>query len=293
MISRNVEVFSGRDGVVSVFPNKVLHLHTTKSWSFMGLNENAKRVKQVESDLIIGVFDEGIVPESPSFNDEGFGPPPKKWKGKCNGGQNFTCNKKIIGARFYDIAKNAKADTGHGSHTASIAGGRSVPGVNFFGLANGTAHGGVPSARIAVYKVCTDNKCSYASLLAAFDDAIADGVDVITCSFGMGVEVTAWGEDALALGAFHAMEKGILTVNSAGNDGWNEGTTSSTAPWIMTVAASDIDRRIIDKVALGNGKVLTVSIYMIMIMIMIFTSSVLYLIFEIILFRDLELIISH
>ena len=59
----------------------------------MGLHETTTRIPSVESDTIVGVIDTGIWPESESFSDEGFGPPPKKWKGACQGGKNFTCNK--------------------------------------------------------------------------------------------------------------------------------------------------------------------------------------------------------
>ncbi|EFH39294.1 predicted protein [Arabidopsis lyrata subsp. lyrata] len=85
-------------GVVSVFPNKKLQLQTTTSWDFMGLKEGkkTKRNPTVESDTIIGVIDSGITPESLSFSDKGFNPPPKKWKGVCSGGENFTCNN-IVG----------------------------------------------------------------------------------------------------------------------------------------------------------------------------------------------------
>lgn len=81
------------DGVVSVFPSRILQLHTTRSWDFLGLPETVKRQATIESDIIVGVIDTGIWPESESFSHEGFGPPPKKWKGICSGGINFTCNK--------------------------------------------------------------------------------------------------------------------------------------------------------------------------------------------------------
>ncbi|KAK9031964.1 hypothetical protein V6N11_056249 [Hibiscus sabdariffa] len=55
---------------------------------------------------------------------------------------------------------------------------------SLYGLAKGTARGGVPSARIAVYKICCSDGCSDVDILAAFDDAIADGVDIITLSVG-------------------------------------------------------------------------------------------------------------
>ena len=77
------------ENVVSVFPNKKHRLLTTRSWDFIGFSQQVER-KSIESDIIVGVIDSGSWPESESFSDEGFGPPPSKWKGSCH---NFTCNK--------------------------------------------------------------------------------------------------------------------------------------------------------------------------------------------------------
>ena len=44
------------EGVVSIFPNRLLQLHTTRSWDFMGFSETVKRNPTVESDTIIGVL---------------------------------------------------------------------------------------------------------------------------------------------------------------------------------------------------------------------------------------------
>lgn len=79
--------------VVSVFPSRTYQLQTTRSWDFMGFDEKINRNATVESDIIVGVIDSGIWPESESFTDVGFGPAPKRWKGACKGGKNFTCNK--------------------------------------------------------------------------------------------------------------------------------------------------------------------------------------------------------
>ncbi|XP_058110933.1 subtilisin-like protease SBT4.3 [Magnolia sinica] len=245
------------EGVVSVFESKAHQLHTTRSWDFMGFPVTARRNPTVESDLIVGMIDTGVWPESESFKDDGFGPPPKRWKGICQSAGNFTCNNKLIGARFYpnDPKENGSArdDLGHGTHTASTAAGREVKGANLFGLAEGNARGAVPSARIAVYKVCWADGCLDHSILAGYDDAIADGVDILSVSLGPAVP-SPYDEDPIAIGAFHAMRKGVLTLQSAGNNGPFPSTLSSHAPWILTVAASSIDRRIINKVLLGNGK---------------------------------------
>ncbi|XP_008245822.1 PREDICTED: subtilisin-like protease SBT4.4 [Prunus mume] len=251
LTNREREKLANMKEVVSVFPSTTFQLHTTRSWDFMGFIESISRSKTVESNVVMAVIDSGIWPESDSFKDDGFGPPPKTWKGACQGGQNFTCNNKIIGARFYTSEESARDEIGHGSHTASTAAGNAVKDVSFYGLARGTARGGVPAGRIAAYNVCTNQGCSSVDILAAFDDCVDDGVSLITISIGRTV-ATSFETDPIAIGAFHAMKKGILTVQSAGNSGPGNGTVSSGAPWILTVAASSIDRKFITKAVLGN-----------------------------------------
>ncbi|CAN7099502.1 unnamed protein product [Brassica rapa subsp. narinosa] len=205
-------------------------------------------------------MDSGINPLSDSFSDKGFGPPPKKWKGVCQGSKHFSCNNKVIGARNYTpkikgVPHSAIDNMGHGSHTASTAAGNAVKDVSFYGLANGTARGGVPAARIAVYKVCDPciKGCTTDGILSAFDDAIGDNVDLITISIGDDKGLP-FHEDIIAIGAFHAMAKGILTVNAAGNSGPELSTVTSVAPWIFTVGASNTNRAFVTKAVLGDGK---------------------------------------
>ncbi|OIW21925.1 hypothetical protein TanjilG_14773 [Lupinus angustifolius] len=250
------------DKVLSVFPNQYRKLHTTRSWDFVGLPLTAKRKLRSESDTIVALLDTGITPEFQSFKDNGFGPPPTKWKGTCDQYANFSgCNNKIIGARYFKIDGNPDPSDilspidvdGHGTHTASTAGGNLVPNASLFGLAQGTARGAVPSARLAIYKVCWGtNGCADMDILAAFEAAIHDGVDVISISIGGGN--ANYVQDSIAVGAFHAMRKGIITVASAGNDGPNMATVTNNAPWIVTVAASGIDRDFKSTIELGSGK---------------------------------------
>lgn len=178
----------------------------------------------------------------------------------------FLNHRKIIGGRFYNIDQSFEStdfisprdSDGHGTHTSSTAAGRKIASASYYGLANGTARGGVPSARIAMYKVCWSSGCSSADVLAAYDDAIADGVDIISVSLGFG-SFLQYFEDPIAIGSFHAMRKGILTSASAGNSGPYPFTVNNYAPWIVTVAASTIDRKFVAQVVLGNGQVYTVS----------------------------------
>lgn len=178
----------------------------------------------------------------------------------------FRLVRKIIGARYFkldgdpdpsDFLSPLDAD-GHGTHTSSTLAGDNVPNASLFGLAKGTSRGAVPSARVAMYKVCwISSGCSDIDILAAFDAAIHDGVDVISISIGGGSG--AYTTDSIAIGSFHAMNNGIITVTSAGNDGPSLGSVANHAPWLLTVAASGIDRAFKSQVQFGDGKSILVS----------------------------------
>ncbi|KAK1312443.1 hypothetical protein QJS10_CPA07g00095 [Acorus calamus] len=249
---------AGMQGIVSVVESKTLKPHTTRSWDFLGFTGKVPRQPTQESDIIVGMIDTGVWPELESFSDKGLGSPPKKWQGACH---NMTCNNKIIGARYYNSEgsyaigedRSPRDTIGHGTHTASTVAGAAVIGASLYGLARGTARGATPSARIAVYKVCWNFGCADHDVLAAFDDAIADGVDVISISAG-GDSAEDYTLDPIAIGSFHAMRAGILTSASAGNGGPGRGTASNVAPWLVSVAASTIDRRFVTRMEIGNHK---------------------------------------
>ncbi|CAL5089949.1 unnamed protein product [Urochloa decumbens] len=285
-----------KPGVVSVFPDPVYQLHTTRSWDF--LQQTAVKIdaaaaaarrgsgahahhraatadadspppspSPAASDTIIGLLDSGIWPESPSFNDAGFGPVPTRWNGTCMAGDNFNssnCNKKLIGARYYNESDvrgpsqsgggSPRDDVGHGTHTSSTAAGSAVSGASYYGLAAGTAKGGSAASRVAMYRVCSEEGCSGSAILAGFDDAVADGVDVLSVSLGASPYFRPdFSEDPIAIGSFHAVAKGVTVVCSAGNSGPAAATVVNAAPWILTVAATTIDRDFESDVVLGGN----------------------------------------
>lgn len=192
-------------------------------------------------------------------------------------------NRKIVGARYYlkgyeayygpldpklDF-KSARDINGHGTHTASTVGGRRVPNATAIGgIGSGTASGGAPLVRLAIYKACwpiptktpaEGNACFDDDMLAAMDDAIADGVQVISLSIGRATSVP-YVRDAISIGALHAVKQNIVVACSAGNSGPTPATVSNVAPWIITVAASSVDRVFSSPVKLGNGVALEVRI---------------------------------
>uniref|UniRef100_A0A8R7TUN0 Subtilisin-like protease n=1 Tax=Triticum urartu TaxID=4572 RepID=A0A8R7TUN0_TRIUA len=274
---------SDHERVVSVFRDRALQLHTTRSWDFLDTQSGLRTDRlgrRASGDVIIGVIDTGVWPESQSFNDAGMGDVPARWRGLCMEGPEFkksNCNKKLIGARYYGIQPGSAAPTssnaslgavtaamtgsprdtvGHGTHCASTAAGTVVADADYYGLARGAAKGGAPASRVATYKVCTMGGCSSSALLKAIDDAVSDGVDVISISIGMSSAFASdFLSDPIALGAFHAHQRGVLVVCSGGNDGPNPYTVVNSAPWILTVAASSIDRTFQSSVVLGNGNV--------------------------------------
>lgn len=262
--------------VISIFLNKGRKLHTTRSWDFMmGLDHDGvipsgsiwKKARYGEH-TIIGNLDTGVWPESKSFNDDKLGPIPSKWKGICQNDTDFGfhCNRKLIGARYFNKGYSSvvgplnssfntpRDNDGHGTHTLSTAGGNFVSRASVFGFGKGTAKGGSPKARVATYKVCwppvDGNECFDADIVAAFDMAIHDGVDVLSVS--LGGEPTSFFNDSIAIGSFHAVKHGIVVICSAGNSGPKPATVSNFAPWEITVGASTMDREFLSYVVLGN-----------------------------------------
>ncbi|CAD6226386.1 unnamed protein product [Miscanthus lutarioriparius] len=170
---------SGMNGVVSVFLSRTLDLLTTRSLDFLGFPQTPIEELPLEGDVIIGMLDTGIWPGSPSFSDEGFGPPPSRWKVKSSEHVPTTEDPAALACRHWTMM------------TATAATRRPPrPGVRWQPHYKGRdSHRRLPRHEAA----------------------------------------------------------------SAGNSGLVGGRVGNVAPWMLSVAASSIDRQFIDRIVLGNG----------------------------------------
>ena len=165
---------------------------------------------------------------------------------KLVGAQYFSAGAKANGFDFQYDHLSPRDTEGHGSHTASTAAGN-------FGVTASVGQiqrpisGVAPAAKVAMYKACysgpdpavkTDDICASSDLLAAIDQAVADGVDVINYSIGGGSARSVLQPDDIAF--MNAAAAGIYVAASAGNDGPGEATADHAAPWYTTVAASSV-----------------------------------------------------
>ncbi|MEM8994317.1 MAG: S8 family serine peptidase, partial [Acidobacteriota bacterium] len=221
--------------------------------------------------VVIGVIDSGIHFDHPSFSptpDDGylFSNPlgDGAYLGFCDPDHpdfrpEYACNAKVIGA--WDFADGIELDftdgvytytgseddgplddNGHGSAVASVAGGNAVADLGLVGVA--------PRAHIVAYDACISvlrslpplvapfrtgqGVCPRSATMAAIEQAILDGVDVLNYSISGGTR--PWEDnDRVFLDAVGA---GVFVAASAGNRGPTAGTVGHLGPWMATVAAT-------------------------------------------------------
>ncbi|KAM1312807.1 hypothetical protein ACFX2F_016919 [Malus domestica] len=198
---------------VATYPEFFGKMFTTHGPKFLGLRQNLGLWPNASfgQDVIIGILDSGIWPESESFGDKGMSEVPLRWKGVCENGTAFTpslCNKKLIGARSFSKGHKAAAA---GNHVLSAS---------HFGYAKGTARGVAPHSHVAMYKVlwvAYSNKSAASDVLAWMDQAISDGIDIMSLSLGF--DFLPYYNDIIAIGSLSVVEKGIVVLCAAGNDG--------------------------------------------------------------------------
>ncbi|KAG5228794.1 subtilisin protease [Salix suchowensis] len=240
----------------------------TEVWPTLGGAESSGE------GVIIGFIDTGINPLHPSFTGGSTArfTNSSKFKGKCVAGEKFpstACNGKIVGAQYFARAAIAAGDfnatrdyaspydaDGHGSHTASTAAGNHQIPVIANDFNYGYASGMAPGARIAVYKALYTFGGYMSDVVAAVDQAVEDGVDILSLSIGPSSVPSGPASflNVLEMELLFATKAGVFVVQAAGNGGPSPSSILSFSPWITSVAASIIDRKYNSSIILGNGR---------------------------------------
>ncbi|EFH62733.1 hypothetical protein ARALYDRAFT_893252 [Arabidopsis lyrata subsp. lyrata] len=271
-------------GVKAVEEDKGVKLMTTYTPDFLELPQqvwpkiSSEGGRRAGEDIVIGFVDTGINPTHPSFaaldltNPYSSNLSRLKFSGDCETGPLFpagSCNGKIISARFFSagarasVALNSSLDilspfdaSGHGSHVASIAAGNAGVPVIVDGFFYGQASGMAPRARIAVYKAIYPSIGTLVDVIAAIDQAIMDGVDVLTLSVGPDEPPV---DKPTVLGIFDlsmllARKAGVFVVQAVGNNGPSPSSVLSYSPWVVGVAAGSTDRSYPASLILDGGQ---------------------------------------
>ena len=189
----------------------------------------------------IGMLDTGIDINHPGF--QGFTTAiPQGFPIVSTKAELANTNNKVIVSRDYTGDGGLDAVVGHGTGTSMIASGLT----NNPGVANISPLTGVsPGSWLGNYRVLDDTGSgSLSSFMAALQDAVNDGMNVVNYSAGgpvtdSGLET---GPEARAIAA--AVSAGVVVVIAAGNAGPEQGTIGDpgVAPSAITVGSNNNER---------------------------------------------------
>ena len=194
--------------------------------------------------------------------------------GECQTGEDFdgsACNSKVLAAHYFAedfiayVPKDERSGTekispvdvdSHGTHTGSTAVGNADVETFVDGRSFGLTSGIAPAAKLSVYKVCWEDTdpntggCYSSSSVAAINQAIYDGVDVLNYSISGSATTTT---DPVSMAFLSAASAGIFVAASAGNSGPTASTVNHGAPWVTTVAASSFSQELQGTVEFSDG----------------------------------------
>lgn len=236
-------------GVKSVRLAGTQQLATYRGPKFIGADtiwsgaDTPTHVGTTGKGIVVGDLDGGSSSAHPSFADDascGFRAIAPKLVA-------VDCSSTDINGYCHGPSPEATPGFGHGMHTSSTMAGNTInfgsdpapvlpAGVNMSGVA--------PCAAIHQYKVCEDDSCDGAAILAGVQNAIADQVDVLNFSISGGTD--PWNDNDRDF--LDAVNADIFVAAAAGNlqAGQTDphGSVNHLGPWVMTVAASTQDQYI-------------------------------------------------
>lgn len=182
----------------------------------------------------------GIWPECEAFNDKVLGPIPSKWKGDCQSGTDFdtakACNKKLIGAKYFLKGFEAELE-GHFlrmslrhqgmemdmAHTHQAL---RVDPLHQMQVTMDLLMGQLGVVHPKLELLCIgcvgiSGVRNSADIIKGIDEAINDGVDILSIFIGLTTPQYADVDmrNGIAFASYHAVDRGITVVCSGGNEG--------------------------------------------------------------------------
>ena len=235
--------------VTKIYPSVRYALDTNRSPAIIGADTYWATTGDRGAGIKIGVVDDGIDQTNPFFNPAGFSYP----AGFPRGATAFTTPKVIVARAFPGPNSGRQGRlpiyrpaSFHGTHVAGIAAGDSnttaTPGPDHPAITG--LSGIAPRAWLGNYRVFnaptpTGYDAFTPQIVAAFEAAVNDGMDVINFSGG-GPQADPV-SDALVEAVRNVANAGVVPVIAAGNDRDDYGLGSvgspGTAPDAISVAA--------------------------------------------------------
>ncbi len=235
-------------GVRRVHPVREYRLLLDRALPLHGIPDawvQAGGVDRAGAGMKIAFVDTGIDYNHAGFQDPSLEVPAGFPKVNREADKSFT-NNKVIVARNYTSEATPADLFGHGTAVGMAAAGVGNQGTRAW------ISGAAPKAYLGNYRVAgASGTATNSRILKAFDDAVKDGMDVISLSFGGGAAPRP-ADDITVAAIEQAAGAGVLVVVAAGNEGPDPNTIDSpaTAPSAITVGASSSDRMFATSVAL-------------------------------------------
>ena len=236
--------------VTKVYPSVAYTLALDRSPSVIGADVLQRTTGADGTGIKIAIVDDGIDQTNPFFNPAGFSYPAGFPRGITS-----ATTPKVIVARVFPGPNSGKpgrlavdpASSFHGTHVAGIAAGvagTTAPAGADHPTVTGLS-GVAPRAWLGNYRVFTvptpeGHVADTPEIIAAFEAAVEDGMDVINFSGG-GPQIDP-ANDALIEAVHNTAAAGVVTVIAAGNDrddfGLGSDGSPGTAPDAISVAAT-------------------------------------------------------
>jgi subtilisin family serine protease len=220
------------------------------------------KVAVIDSGIFVRHDKDGTYTGNPCFDDTGYTAPPGYPKGE----KKFTNNKVIVARDYFRPGdgpikgedtpiQGTNAASPHGTHTAGTVACDAGTPVDFQG-AHVTISGIAPRAYLMNYRVFYPSKSTEdfqngnaytVELVKAIEDAVKDGADVISSSWGSTYQNTLAWPDPMIQAADDAVDAGVVMVFANGNAGPDTATAISPgiAPKVIAAGAVTKDEAIV------------------------------------------------